>query len=165
MKTFTLLATALLGLSAALPAHAASIQFFEGNNCTQSPLEGFNTDRYIFNVNLTSGTLGARIVNGGWNDEARSVRILSHWRTKRDLRRFVLEVYDHPKGRDHDDWARIIVRDARLIPPEGVCIGSFERAFNRNGVAIERHPNNGLDGKVSRVVLVCDAACKSDLTP
>lgn len=169
MKILALSVSALMGIAAACPAQASSFQFFEGNNCTQKALGAIDQDRmnggarsYLLRAGnqsfLSTGTWH------GWNDEARSVRITSNWRTVSEPRRMVLTLFDSPGEKKDDDWARIVVSDATLIPAEGVCVGSFERPFGRNGISIERHPDNGLDGKVSVIYLDCNSACRADMT-
>ena len=169
MNKLALSVAALVGIIAASPAQAASFQFFEGNNCRQKALGVIDQDRmngaarsYLLRAGnqsfLSTGTWH------GWNDEARSVRITSNWQTVSEPRRMTLTLFDSPGEKKDDDWARIVVSDATLIPPEGVCVGSFERPFNRNGISLERHPDNGLDGKVSVIYLDCDAACRANMT-
>lgn len=160
MKTRTIAAAAIIAASAwGAPACAASFQFFEGNNCTQAALGAINHEQL-------AGYTGRSLVPGqfGWNDEARSVLIRSNWRTTVEPRQMDIEIFDSPEWSKDDDWVKIVVKDAMLIPPEGVCVKSFERPFNRDGVYIELHPNNGLDGKVSRISLNCDAACYASKT-
>lgn len=160
MKTCTIIAAAIIATSAwGAPAYAASFQFFEGNNCTQAALGAINHEKL-------AGYSKWSLVPGqfGWNDEARSVLIRSNWRTTVEPRQMDIDIFDSPEWSKDDDWVKIVVKDAMLIPPEGVCVKSFERPFNRDGVYIELHPNNGLDGKVSRISLNCDAACYASKT-
>ena len=48
------------------------------------------------------------------------------------------------------------------MPERGVCVRSFENNFNRDGVRLERYPQNGIDGKISRIETRCDASCVGD---
>lgn len=158
----------------ATPASATIIEFYEGNNCTQKKLGGANlrvhldndADRVVILSRNIVRAIGIPISNANpWNDEARSARITTNWRAVREPRGISVTIYDSPDAKKNDDWARIVIRDATLIPPEGVCIGSFERNFDRNGVYLERYPHNGLDGKISYIQSNCDAACRANLTP
>lgn len=158
---------------AARPANAVVFEFFEGNNCTQDRLGGFNTIehigdkidyRYVLSPTVWKFAGITTSNSQPWGDEARSVRITSNWRRQREPRTARLEVYDNPDGKRDDDWVAIIVRDAELIPAEGMCIRTFERPLDRNGVFLERHPQNGLDGKISFIRSICNAGCRTNLT-
>lgn len=161
-----------LACAVATPASAASFQFFEGNNCTQKVLGAIDQDTrqgstvYDREYLLRSGgeSFFSNSSFHNWNDEARSVRITSNWRTVSEPRRISVSVFDSPDEKTNDDWARITVTDAMLIPEEGVCVGSFQRPFARYGITLERHPSNGLDGKVSVIYLDCNAACRANKT-
>lgn len=177
----TLLAAAILAAaSTGTPAQAVIFEYFEGNNCTQKKLGasdvgnlrnevlGWNMKRVgedLRRVALVFVPFIAPIMTNTYNDEIRSLRVTSNWRTLREQRSAVIAVYDDPNGKTNDDWAKLYVSDATLIPDEGVCIGSFERAFSGYGMRLERHPNNGLDGKISHIKFFCDAACRGNLTP
>ena len=176
-------AMAFAAFAAASPAHAVIFQYFEGNNCTQKrlgasdvgELANWNMDSNSWNLKAKQATERSVIIFFApflnpftpktFNDEIRSVLVLSNWRTVREARNPTFTVYDSPEGRTNDDWARIHVTDASLIPEEGVCVGTFEKAFNKYGVRLERHPVNGLDGKISHLEVSCDAACRTNLTP
>lgn len=156
------------------PASASIIEFYEGNNCTQKKLGGLNTaehlstgkDKVIILNRDIIRVMGIPMSNAHpWNDEARSARITSNWRDEREPRTSYVSIFDNPNASKGDDWARIHIRDATLIPPEGVCVGSFERNFSREGIYLERYPHNGLDGKVSVVNSWCNSACRANLTP
>ena len=61
----------------------------------------------------------------------------------------VLRLFDSPDGNREDDWTEIVVkRNASEIR-----IASFERSFENDDVQVIYHRNNGLDGKVSRLVI------------
>ena len=167
---FALLAT----LIAAAPAHAATFEFYEGNNCTQKKLGSIDTA--LHNASRPTATLNLQQFNGipmplvpfvfwrsgGWNDEARSVRVTSKWRNRLEHRRARVTVFDSPGGSTGDDYVRVIVDDVRNIPEAGICVRSFERNFNRDGVRLDRFPQNGIDGKISRIETKCDASCVAD---
>lgn len=159
-----------------VPADAATFEFYEGNNCTQTKLGSIDTGLHTpaqptmsLNLQQFSGIPMPLLAfvfwrSGGWNDEARSVRVTSKWRTRSEYRRADLSVWDHPRGPagSRDDYVRVIVDDVRSVPERGVCVGSFENNFNRGGVRLERFPQNGIDGKISRIVTKCDANCQND---
>lgn len=181
LRSSLTLAFAIGSLAIATPSHAVIFQFYEGNNCTQDSLGSLDVDKLVDDnetivaLNLANPSARAMallnpaflpaLLRGGWNDEARSVRIISNWRVVREPRTARLLVADSPSGSTNDDWTVIRVTDATQIPESGLCIGSFERPFNRSGVTVELHPHNGLDGKVSHLELRCDTACRRDLTP
>ena len=183
MRPFpTLLAAAILAAaSTGTPAQAVIFEYFEGNNCTQKKLGAGDSSKMTSDVARTNLRLPGRdlataivvfaspwaapLLSGGYNDEIRSVRVTSNWRTVREPRSAAIAFYDDPKGAEDDDWARLYVSDATLIPDEGVCVGSFEKAFSRYGLRLERHPKIGLDGKISHIKFFCDAACRGNLTP
>lgn len=174
MRHRSRLIAAILALAAPAAAHASTFEFYEGNNCTQDKLGGINLDDH-----LTSGQDEITILSGSvlrivgipigsrqpWHDEARSVRVTTGWTHTREPRTARISIYDSPDAKRDDDWVVIRVSDATQIPPEGICIGSFEKNFDQAGVYLERHPKNGLDGKISYVGSTCDAACRDDLTP
>ena len=172
MRLFIPALAAILPMAWAAPAEAAIFEFYEGNNCTQKKLGSVDTalhDKRVlpfWSVNLQKN---AGIPNallpfvvwrfGGWNDEARSVRVSTNWRHTAEHRRAQVTVYDSPGGSTSDDWVRIIVDDVQRVPERGVCVGTLENNLNRDGVRLERHPKNGIDGKISRIETLCDIAC------
>lgn len=165
------LAAAAIAACACSPAHAATFEFFEGNNCTQQKLGGLNTidhragrDRItVLSRVFRTGALPIPLPVQAWNDEARSVRITSEWRRQQEPRTARVSLYDSPARKKTDDWVVVVVRDVTQIPAAGICVGSFERRFDRDGVFLERHPNNGLDGKISYIASDCNAACRADI--
>lgn len=176
-------AAALAMLSFTHQANAAIVEFFEGNNCTQDLLMSLDTatmgvqklplkdHRVLGTFTVGGGLKGIPVVPGvlsirsGLNDEIRSARISSNWRRQQEPRGGRITVFDSPEGRTNDDWVVMVIHDATLIPEEGVCVGSFERNFDRDGVYLERHPHNGLDGKISMIHTECGVDCTSNLTP
>lgn len=169
--TYTLCAI-LFAMTA--PAHAATFEFYEGNNCTQKKLGSVDTTLHdkqgaTWSLNLQRfGGIPTPLLphvfwrTGGWNDETRSVRVTTKWRNQSEHRRARLTVFDSPSGSTRDDYVRVIVDDVRNIPERGVCVRSFENNFNRDGVRLERYPQNGIDGKISRIESRCDASCVGD---
>lgn len=77
------------------------------------------------------------------NDEARSL-ILHDVPGGR-----VIRLYDSPSGATDDDWVQIRV----LQPVTSYTIPTFENSFEDAFVRVTYHPDNGLDGKVSRLVV------------
>ena len=76
------------------------------------------------------------------NDEARSI-VLHDIPAGR-----VIRLYDSPSGSTDDDWVRIRV----LQPVTEYVIPTFEQSFEDASVHVTYYPDNGLDGKVSRLV-------------
>lgn len=162
MKRLLGMALATAACGAAQPAAAITFEFYEGNNCTQKMVGGYNA---------VENSLGKRdhgvdvtAMLRGNNDEARSLKISTSWPRVRDTSGFNLQIYDSPDKAKDDDWVVVYVIDPKQLPPGGLCIGSFERNFDRNGVFMWRNPRNGLDGKVSALTLQCDI-CRRVLTP
>ena len=174
MKFPLALAAFAAALGSSAPASATVFEFFEGNDCTQSKLGSVDTAVHekrllpFWNISLKKNWVVPQefvpfvIWGSGWNDEARSVRVFSNWRHTPDYRFAQLTVYDSPSGSKDDDWVRVIVDDVQAVPEEGVCVGSFENNFARDGVRLERHPKNGIDGKISLLETMCDFNCKAD---
>lgn len=141
MRYLTTIAILAAACGAAVPAAAQRFTFFSGNNCRETRLGQFDAARY------PGGSHDVTFASGK-NDEARSVRIV-----RGASRGGTLTVYDTPRGRNasKDDYVGISVTTAQL-PPQGVCVRSFERVFTAPGVQIvNTHWVNGLDGKVSRM--------------
>lgn len=118
---------------AATASSAGKIRFMEGNNGTQNQ-KGECTD-----------TAGTRIkfseTDGFTNDDARSV-ILFNVRAGATIR-----IYDNSDGKTSDDYMVIVVKKE----VQEYTIGSFEENIDDDVVKATYYPNNGLDGKVSRV--------------
>jgi hypothetical protein len=109
------------------------IRFMEGNNGTQNQ-KGECTD-------VASQRINFKETDGFTNDDARSV-ILFNVRAGA-----IIRVYDNPDGKTSDDWMEIRVK--KEVPT--YTVGSFESNIDDDVVEAIYHPNNGLDGKVSRV--------------
>jgi hypothetical protein len=75
------------------------------------------------------------------NDEASSAKIVD---AKAGMR-FV--VFDNEDGKTTDDWTEIDV----LTDRASITINSFATSYSNSDVRVTAHPNNGIDGKVSRV--------------
>ena len=132
------------------PANAMMVEFFEGNNCSQSILASAEIkgdwvdDPYSRNKKAQPRPLRMT----GINDEIRSARISNSGYQYRGG----LKLFDHPKAYTNDDW--VTIRIYGRVPAAGVCIKSFDRNFSSDNVVMFRHPHNGLDGKVSAVFLM-----------
>jgi hypothetical protein len=77
------------------------------------------------------------------NDEARAMKLLNV------PAGFVITLADHPRGQRDDDWVSISIK--RDINEK--VIAGFEHSFEDADVKVVYHRNNGLDGKVSQVVV------------
>ncbi len=151
------LALRVCGIAAALaaqPAAAITFEFYEGNNCRQKMVGAYNylplgTGRRDQGTNITAALRGN-------NDEARSLKVSTSLPRVTDVNGVNLQIYDSPSSKRDDDFVVLYITDPRQIPAQGLCINSFERNFDRNGVFMWRQPRNGLDGKVSSLILQCD---------
>jgi hypothetical protein len=109
------------------------IRFMEGNNGTQNQ-KGECED--------TAGIRSKFSDQDGFtNDDARSL-ILINVRAGAKIR-----VYDNPDGKTSDDYMEIEVKKE----VQEYTIKTFEKDIDDEVVKATYHPNNGLDGKVSRV--------------
>ncbi len=120
------------------------LSFYEGNGCTQGLVFSYNS--YV-SANDNCKKRGAC---KGDNDEARSLFIPKTAKPGSQI-----EVYDDPGGSTQDDYAVIRLINPQRFGENGLCVSSFqERLDNKtDGATLEYHANNGLDGKVSRVVV------------
>jgi hypothetical protein len=113
------------------------IRFYEGNDATQ---------KMLCTVSTTSDKtckLKEDDDCGCDNDEARSAEL--SWVKPGTT----ITVYDDPDGGTGDDWTEIKVK--RLFKYE--TIGTFEGSYENDYVKVTFHHHNGLDGKVSRIVI------------
>lgn len=140
----------------AAPALADDVVFYEGNNCTQGTVFSYDSRRDWDENCKRAGRCK------GDNDEARSVRLQAG--IGRPLR---ISVFDSPAALRNDDFTIIEVRRPDLITPNGLCVGTFERAGSiddRGSFRIGPNPPappvvtiyfsgqaRGLDGKISHV--------------
>ncbi|MCW3466249.1 hypothetical protein [Chitinophaga nivalis] len=107
------------------------IVFYEGNNATQNIVQ---------TVEDTPGQNFRPVAN----DEIRSAKLY-------DVRPGCeIKVFDSPDGSMNDDFCIVNVKRSN---PEGYVIGTFERSYEDEYVMVAFIRNNGLDGKVSRIVI------------
>lgn len=131
----SLAAVAVIGVAQASDAASPTIDLYEGNNGSQNLVCSIpGTPRA---VNFQNDSLGCD------NDEARSL-VLHDVPAGR-----VIRVYDSPSGATEDDWTSITVK--RNISRR--VIGTFQQDVDDASVRVVYHRNNGLDGKVSRLVV------------
>ncbi len=114
------------------------ISLYEGNGSTQDHVCVVQIARNT-RINFSS-TPNERKCD---NDEARSVTLFDVPAGR------VLRFFDHPDGNREDDWTEVIVK--RNVSE--VDIPSFEQSFENDDIRVIYHRNNGLDGKVSRLVI------------
>jgi hypothetical protein len=130
-----LAAVAVIGTAGAAHAASPTIDLYEGNNGTQNLV-----------CSIPATPRAVNFQNDGFgcdNDEARSL-VLHDVPAGR-----VIRVYDSPGGSTEDDWTTITVK--RSITRR--VIGTFQQDVNDSQVQVVYHRNNGLDGKVSRLVV------------
>lgn len=106
-----------------------TIIFYEGNWGTQDIVQTVDDGSKNFKPNK--------------NDEIRSLEIQV---VKVGCK---IIVYDNPSGKTNDDWCVITVKKMT----SSYIIGSFENTYEDDIVKVEFHKKNGLDGKVSRIVI------------
>jgi hypothetical protein len=114
------------------PSPALAV-LYEGNNGTQNIVCTLNIS-FNRSVDFTSHS-------GCDNDEARSMVLYGVPAGR------VIRVYDSPSGNESDDWAQI--RTKTFVTT--TTINSFQTAVSNSLVQVIPVPNNGLDGKVSRL--------------
>ena len=125
------------GLAFAGVMTQGGVIFFEGNDATQDIVCGV-PGRVRIEANIKNGDF-----NGCENDEARSARIAGLPAGTR------ISVYDSPDGSTSDDYTTIVLRkDAKDL-----IIPSFETTNTNSEREITYHRKNGLDGKISRIVI------------
>ena len=112
---------------------AGTLRFMEGPNGTQNQ-KGECTDDPGTRINFKE-------TGGFTNDDARSLILLN---VRKDA---IIRVYDSPDGKTSDDWMEIWVKKE----VQQYIVGSFETNIDDDVVKATCHPNNGLNGKVSRV--------------
>lgn len=121
--------------------------FYEGNGCTQDIVFTYNSYQAANDNCKKSGSCN------GDNDEARSLRI-----AKSVNPRASIVLYDSPSGDATDDHTVIDVVNRQFMQPEWYCLRTFENTFSNpylnSGIQVDYFQKNGLDGKVSRVVVI-----------
>ncbi|MCL4065194.1 hypothetical protein M3484_01210 [Pseudomonas sp. GX19020] len=137
-------------------AEAVMIYFYSENHCRGKV-------RLTTQFRAVNGIRGHGL--GNLNDEFRSVKFVTDYPEKADIAGGYLAVYDDPEGRPSvDDEAHIWIKDIRLFPPGGFCVGTFENNLN-GAVKVEYRRKNGLDGKVSYFVMECRDSCRESVDP
>ncbi len=120
--------------SVSQPAMAGDFTFFEGINGSQNN-KGNVSDAAGQTFNLKKPHAPVQ------NDEVKSVVL-------HDVRvGTILTVYDSPDGKKSDDWAEIKVKKA----VQQYTVNTFEKTYSDDTVDVTYTPNNGLNGKVSRI--------------
>ncbi|ATB43867.1 hypothetical protein CYFUS_009348 [Cystobacter fuscus] len=115
-----------------------TIAFYEGNGGTQTLLGTISDDPgQAYNLTKSNPT-------GIPNDEARSL-VLYNVRAGAEIR-----VYDSSSGATDDDYAIITVKAAGL---NGYVVQTFQQTYEDASVRVSYIRDNGLDGKVSRIVV------------
>lgn len=117
-------------------AYPADIFFYEGNNCTQDIKAKLRS--------YSSHDINCKKSNNCDNDEIRSVLLMSYGKS-----RYTLKVFDHPDGKQNDDWSVLKVDTTKFVGSQ--CVKTFEKDRNLQGVEVDFHKDNGLDGKISRI--------------
>jgi hypothetical protein len=116
----------------------AKITWFEGNNGSQNVVRRdtySNSNRYYIASNLKK--------EKGQNDEIRSA-LLEYVPEGSEI-----SVFDNPDGKKNDDWTIIYVKQYK----RKILIRHFEENVNNNDYRMEFSRKNGLNGKISRVVI------------
>lgn len=136
----------------ALAQNAGDLVFFEGNGCSQDIVFQYDSRR------SANDNCKRRGKCKGNNDEARSLRI-----GKGVAAGTLIVVYDSPKGPGgNDDFTQISIANPDFIPPEGYCLKTFETTFDSRGgypgINVDYIRKNGLDGKISHVLVIPDRA-------
>lgn len=131
------------------------VYFYEDNNGVSEahpdstlhagPTSALNSD--VVCVLPTSVEWDIRLKAAGCeNDETRSLAL-------RGVKKGTsIKVFDQPNASKSDDYIVInVLRDIGLS--ERVVVGSYERSYTNADVEVTYHPHNGLDGKVSHIII------------
>ncbi len=111
-----------------------TISFREDPGC-RGDLDGLVTDRSGTPVNFEDDA------NDFINDDAESLGLSNV------AAGTIIRVYDDEEGSHSDDWTQILVKQ-----PASVCrTNGFEDSINTSNFRIDYHPDDGLNGDVSRV--------------
>ncbi|MGY3904151.1 hypothetical protein ACW5XF_16995 [Aeromonas lusitana] len=116
------------------------ISFWEGNGATQDQVGNTLSGGVSYNIDCKKGDQGFS------NDEARSLKLEGIPGIT------LIKVYDSPSASTDDDWAQILIKGPIT---DTVVVGSFNSSANLDGgnVVVTSHYRNGLDGKVSRILI------------
>ena len=117
-------------------AYAQTIELFEGRNAGQ--------DR-VCELRLSNGrhtSVNFKKHSRCDNDEAKSAVLRNMPRGR------VIRLYDSPSAKTNDDWVEI--RTNR--PIQRAVVPSFESSFRNADLTVVYHRDNGLNGKVSRLI-------------
>lgn len=141
-KNIAILSALSAAILAAAPAYAGDILMFADNNC-KGPVAFRYPAARVFKESCKSD----RAVCRGKNDEARSMKVTGSSRPSE------VRLYDGPGGGTDDDYSVIQFRKFR--PGYGdYCVSTFERnGLLSNQGQITFHRRNGLDGKVSYIII------------
>ena len=126
----------------------ATITWFEGNDGTQDVVRRdsfINSRSYNISSNLKKET--------GQNDEIRSV-VLEYVPVNTKI-----TVYDNPDGKTNDDWSVLTVKDYK----RRIVIRHFEENKSTSEYSLKYHRKNGLNGKISRIVIKAPAQQQREL--
>jgi hypothetical protein len=121
------------------------VVFYEGNDCKQGIKARYKSHRggeHHYNCKNSKSCT---------NDEVRSVKLYAFGR-----RHYGIWVYDDPDGSHSDDYTIVDVKPYRHGGFVGdYCVKTFEKSHNldKSGIDVSFHKHNGLDGKVSRILL------------
>ena len=126
----------------AAPQASADVLFYAQNGC-----RGPVAFRYPANSSLKESCKSDRAVCRGKNDEARSMKVTGTSRPSE------VRLYDSPGGGSDDDYS--VIQFRKFAPGyTDLCADTFERSgLLSNQGQIIYHRKNGLDGKVSYVVI------------
>jgi|GEM_PF-3598836 len=129
--------------------HAKTLVFYEGLNCGQDVRGIFRAADADEDYNVQCTGLSG---NGTCtNDEIVSLLIMPGVRKGKDIR-----VFDSPDGSHDDDYTSIYRGWQTFDVP--FCINGFEHDTSSReeaaGITVYYHPDNGLNGKISRVRIV-----------
>lgn len=122
-------------VASSAPYSRPLISFFEGNDGKEDRVCNFAVDK--------SRRVRFKKTRGCKNDEARSV-VLTNLKVGTKL-----SVYDHPECGTGDDWTSISIRQDIVQ----MTVNSFERSYSNNSVEVDYNNKNGLNGKVSCIII------------
>ncbi|WLQ16975.1 hypothetical protein O5O45_13735 [Hahella aquimaris] len=116
------------------------ISFWEGNGATQDQVGNTLSGGTSYDINCKDGDHGFQ------NDEARSMKLEGIPGPT------IMWVYDSPSASKDDDWAKIVIKGDIQ---DSVVVGTFNSSgsYDNGNVTVESHYNNGLDGKISRIMI------------